>query len=83
MKQGRISFCLIRKTASFLLGSALIGGIIRRCRHHSCLCKNGNVNQEHGESAGVQSPLELLKKRYVLGEISRKEFEQMRRDISE
>lgn len=29
-----------------------------------------------------ESPLEILKKRYAKGEISRDEFEQMRKDIS-
>ena len=34
-----------------------------------------------GSAQSKQTPLELLKERYARGEISREEFEQMRRDL--
>lgn len=36
-----------------------------------------------GRSAGEPSPLEILKVRYAKGEISREEFERMKKDIAE
>ncbi len=36
-----------------------------------------------GERQASETPLEILKKRYVKGEISKEEFEQMKKDISE
>lgn len=38
------------------------------------------VNQT-GPAQASQTPLELLKERYARGEISRAEFDQMRRDL--
>jgi putative membrane protein len=38
------------------------------------------VNQT-GQAQTSQTPLELLKERYARGEISRAEFDQMRRDL--
>ncbi len=36
-----------------------------------------------GRTAGEQSPLEILKIRYAKGEISREEFERMKKDVTE
>ena len=36
---------------------------------------------QSGPAQSKQTPLELLKERYARGEISRDEFEQMRRDL--
>jgi putative membrane protein len=36
-----------------------------------------------GRTAGEQSPLEILKIRYAKGDISRDEFERMKKDITE
>lgn len=36
---------------------------------------------QSGPAQSKQTPLELLKERYARGEISREEFEQMRRDL--
>ena len=33
-------------------------------------------------STGTETPLELLKKRYARGEITREEFEEMKRDLA-
>lgn len=39
----------------------------------------GGHHREHGET---DSAMEILKKRYVKGEITKEEFEQMKKDIS-
>lgn len=36
---------------------------------------------EPPESTGSESPLEILKKRYAKGEISKQEYEEMKRDL--
>ena len=36
-----------------------------------------------GRSGGEQSPLDILKTRYAKGEISREEFERMKKDVTE
>jgi putative membrane protein len=38
---------------------------------------------QSGGNSGQQSPMDVLKMRYVKGEISREEFERMKKDISE
>ena len=37
--------------------------------------------REPRESSGSESPLEILKKRYAKGEISKEEYEEMKRDL--
>lgn len=42
---------------------------------------SGRDHHEVRESRGSETPLEILKKRYAKGEISRNEFEDMKRDL--
>jgi putative membrane protein len=37
--------------------------------------------RESRESSGSESPLEILKKRYAKGEISKEEYEEVKRDL--
>ena len=39
-------------------------------------------NDSSSNSQGAETPIEILKKRYAKGEISREEFEQMKRDLA-
>jgi putative membrane protein len=40
-----------------------------------------NFNNQSGPSESGQTPREILEARYARGEISREEYEQMRRDL--
>lgn len=40
------------------------------------------VSNYHDEEHGYETPLEALQKRYINGEITRKEYLQMRKDIT-
>ena len=39
------------------------------------------VQQGRGTPPGVETPIEILKKRYARGEISQEEYERMKRDL--
>jgi putative membrane protein len=45
------------------------------------LSKNVQKSRETQDSSQTESPLDILKKRYARGEISKEEFEQMKKDI--
>ena len=36
-----------------------------------------------GPSAGAEAPMEILRRRYAAGELSREDFERMRREVAE
>lgn len=57
-----------------LFSAILIVGIVFLVRH---LTARGPTR------AGEDAPLDILKRRYARGEISREEFERMRKDLSE
>lgn len=38
-------------------------------------------DKHHSGSPGTETPLEIIKKRYASGEITKEEFEQMKKDI--
>lgn len=41
------------------------------------------VRPDHGDAARQRTPLEIAQERYARGEISREEFEQIRKDLRE
>jgi len=45
--------------------------------------RDGGQTQRGGATPPVRTPLEIAKERYARGEISRDEFEQMKRDLEE
>ena len=50
-----------------------------RCRHRHPWWGPGGHHREGGDS---ETALEILKKRYAKGEITKEEFDQMKKDIS-
>lgn len=58
----------------------LVSSLFPRAAGHNALASNapaGNVPLQ----TNVESPIEILKRRYASGEISKTEFEDMRRDL--
>jgi putative membrane protein len=40
-----------------------------------------NTDRNHSESKDSETPIEILKKRYAKGEITKEEFDQMKKDL--
>jgi len=62
----------------FLFWAAVIVAIVFFVRW---LLTTGNPGRQTAEERPTESALDILKKRYARGEISKQEFEEMRRDI--
>lgn len=73
MEYGHMGFGCGHGFFSFLLLAVLILGIIALVRH---LRGKGRLSQSGGESA-----LDILKKRYARGEISKEEFDRVKNDL--
>ena len=71
---GGVSWWLPGLLNLVLLGAVVVGVVWTIDRLRS------NRGQEAG-SARPESPLDILKRRYALGEIDRREFEEKRRDL--
>ena len=62
----------------FLMWAAIIVGIVFAIRW---LITTGQSGQHAGTGQGSESALDILKKRYARGEITKQEFEDIRRDL--
>ena len=62
----------------FLICAAIIVGIVFAIRW---LVMTSQAGQHAGTGQGSESALDILKKRYARGEITKQEFEDIRRDL--
>lgn len=61
-----------------LFWAAIIVGLVAMIRW---LLTTGNLRRQGTWPNALESPLDILKKRYARGEISKQEFESIRQDI--
>ena len=64
----------------FFLG-LFVWGLVMLFRHGRGGCCGRMRHLDHQRGGGGESALDILKKRYVSGEITREEFEQMKKEI--
>jgi putative membrane protein len=61
---------------------AIIGWAIWRGVNWGGGCCGGHSGHDHSSSTGTENAMETLRRRYANGEITREQFEQIKRDIS-
>jgi len=67
--------CMIVVAAVIVLAMRHMGG------GTGMSCMPPMMHMGHGMEAGAETPMDILKKRYAKGELTREEFEQMKRDL--
>lgn len=65
-----------------LIVLVIIGWVIWRGVNWGGGCCGGHSGHSYASSGGTETAMETLRRRYANGEITREQFEQIKRDIS-